>query len=102
SRARMRRLAYAPAPLEDEPLDGYLEHIAHGAALRPSGLHRYLGLTNLRPYSIVRHLDNDDAQRLAAATDVPVDRLRAMTLQRYASLGLMPSFDKRGHGTGTW
>jgi hypothetical protein len=97
-----RALAYAPPPLTDEPLDGYLEHVAAHCIRPPSDVHRHLGLTNLRPYSIVRTLDAAQAQRLAFATGIPAPRLRAMTLERYAHLGLMPRFDKRGHGTGTW
>lgn len=97
-----RTLAYAPPPLTGEPLDGYLEHVAAQCTRPPSDLHRQLGLTNLRPYSIVRTLDATQARRLAFATGIPVPRLRAMTLERYAHLGLMPRFDKRGHGTGTW
>lgn len=97
-----QRLAYAPTPLDDEPLDGYLEHVASVCGRAPADIHRQIGLTNLRPYSIVRTLAPDQAQRLGEATGLPTSRLHAMTLQRYDHLGLMPSFDKRGHGSGTW
>lgn len=100
--AKPVKLAYAPTPLDDEPLDGYLEHVAYGLSRAPGTIHRLLGMPNKRPYSIVRYLDPSQAATLANALDIEDARLRAMTLQRYERLGLMPSFDKRGHGTGTW
>lgn len=96
------RLAFAPSPLDDEPLDGYLEYVAHNLGRTPASIHRLLGMPNKRPYSIVRHLEPTAANCLSTALDLAPKALQSMTLQRYDHLGLMPSFEKRGHGTGTW
>lgn len=95
-------LAYAPEPLPGEPLDGYLEYVAHGLGVPHRGLHRHLGLKSTTAYALVRDITTTDAENLARATGIPAHRWIAMTLRRYAHIQLMPPPDKRGHGTGVW
>jgi hypothetical protein len=95
-------LAYAPEPIEDEPLDGWLERIATATMSGRTQLLRERELPSMRWESPLRDFAEHDYERVAELTDVPVERLRRMTFQRWHHLGLAPSSDKRGHQGGAW
>lgn len=97
-----RPLAYAPAPIVDEPLDAWIHRVARTLSVSTSGLNAFLGLPRRASFSVVRDLTDDDLAHLATVTGVPVATLHAMTLARWQCLGLRPASTQRGHGTGAW
>lgn len=100
--AHVGPLAYAPPPLEDEPLDGYLEYLAHRLRLPSTVLHAHLGVRPDSAFGLARELSRTQARGLAAATDLTPERLHSMTLRRYADIGLLPAKREQGGGPGPW
>lgn len=89
-------------PLEDEPLDGYLEHLAYGMRTDPMNLRRHFALPMRLALGAVAPLNAGQADRLTAALGLPESTLRAMTLQRFEHLELVPQSDTRGFPSGAW
>lgn len=95
-------LGYAPEPIDDEPLDGWLDRLAAGAMSDRPHLLREMGLPAKSTQAPLRDFRQPDYERLAQVTDIPVDRLQAMTFQRWHHLGLAPTSANRGHQGGGW
>lgn len=95
-------MAYAPEPVDDEPLDGWLERIAQATRTQRALLLRDRNLPAERWQSPVRDFEASDYTRLTELTDVPTERLQQMTFQRWYHLGLAPRRDTRGHQGGAW
>lgn len=95
------RLGFAPPPLEDEPLDGYLEHLARTLQVPTSTLLAHLSLSPASVTSSVRGVDENTAERLGTFLSLSSSQVHAMTLRRYAPVGLMPS-GVAGGGPGPW
>jgi hypothetical protein len=89
--------AYTPPPLDDEPLDGYLEYVAHRLAVPVAAVYGRLGICRTRAYAAARGLTDEQTAGLCAALNLSPDRVSAMTLRRYDPVGLMPRED-RGRG----
>ncbi|HTW16164.1 MAG TPA: TniQ family protein [Nocardioides sp.] len=91
-----------PTPFEDEPLDGYLEHLAHGMRTDPMNLRRHFALPLRLALGAVAPLGAEQVLRLSLALGLGEVTLRAMTLQRFEHLGLVPQADARGYPSGSW
>ncbi len=81
----LRSLPIRLEPLPGESLDSWLEYYAGQCNVRHLDLLRAIGLhqawTALEDYTV--YLQDDEADRIAIVTGVPVRRLHAMTLQTY-------------------
>lgn len=97
-----QEFGYIATPLDDEPLDGYLEHLAYGMRTDPMNLRRHFALPVRLALGAVAPLKTEQVDRLAAALRLPEATLRAMTLQRFDHLGLVPQSDTRGFPSGAW
>lgn len=98
----LERLGFIPTPLDDEPLDGYLEHLAHGMRTDPMNLRRHFALPVRLALGAVAPLDADQARRLTDALGFEEATFRAMTLQRFEHLGLVPQPETHGFPAGSW
>lgn len=85
----MSRLAYVPPPLDDEPLDGWVDRIAHGLACTRPQLLNMVGVDGYHE-TVVKHPTSETLRCLSAATGVPVARLVEMTAERWRPIGLTP------------
>jgi hypothetical protein len=99
-----KRFAYAPPLLPDEPLDGWLEHIAATLDTTVAELARTCAIPTPRgTYQWVRDLSPQQIERLATATNQTPAALHAATLWRWQHLDLTPS--RKSGGTmsaGPW
>lgn len=98
----LEKFGYIPAPLDDEPLDGYLEHLAHGMRTDPMNLRRHFDLPVRLALGAVASLDADQVRRLTHALGLDEALIRAMTLQRFEHLGLVPQPQSHGLSAGAW
>lgn len=98
----VEEFGFIPTPLDDEPLDGYLEHLAHGMRTDPMNLRRHLALPVRLALGAVTPLTGDQVRRLTYALGFEEATLRAMTLQRFEHLGLVPQAETRGFPAGSW
>lgn len=102
----MSLLAFAPEPLPDEPLDGWIERIAHATVTTSTRIlndHRLFNDRALtRDGSILRDLGPDDILRIADIAELRPEQVEHMTLHRWQSLGLVPHKNERGHQGGAW
>ena len=97
-----RVLAFVPPALDDEPLDGYLEHLAHRLRVPLRVVYSHLGVTRTSPLAVAGLLGRDGADRGARATGWSIDDLDDMTLRRYENSGLLPTGGRPGGGPGPW
>lgn len=96
----MTTSAYAPEPLPDEPLDGYLGRIA-ATTMTTTG--QFLADQDIRGVTwIIRDFSADQFVRLGESLSLDPAQLTSMTLNRWSRLGLMPYRDDRGHQGGAW
>lgn len=96
------QIGYIPPPLDDEPLDGFLEHLAYGMRTDPMNLRRHFNLPVRLALGAVAPLGTDQVQRLQCALGFSEATLRAMTLERFAHLELVPHPQTRGLPAGAW
>lgn len=92
-------------PLDDEPLDNYLEHFAHTFNVQPSVLLAQIGVRDLdgTPYALCRGLTREQAGRVAFALSLDEQQVHAMTLSKWQHLGLTPPrLERRGNFAGAW
>ncbi|MDO7868161.1 TniQ family protein [Nocardioides jiangxiensis] len=95
-------LAFVPRPLDDEPLDGYLEYLAHQIQISATALSAHLGLPRDTAYGAANGLDDGDAERLARVMGWSPTQVHEMTLRRYDAAGLMAARGLPGGGPGPW
>ena len=96
-------LSYGPPLLPDEPLDGWLEHIAGTLHTSVTEIARICGVqTGRAAYHYVRDLGPLDIERLAAATNQPTSDLYGAMLQRWSPQGLTPPRIAGGLRTSPW
>jgi len=80
------RLAIVPDPLDDEPLDGWLERTADGLCCSLSDLRAFIGVPTKT--WLLRDASEQHLEAIADSTEVPTSTLRNMTLARWAPLGV--------------
>lgn len=103
----VRTLPIRLFPLEGEPLDSWLETLAHRSKTDVRDIAMAAGLpSDARKafrFDFTTRLEDEEADRLSLATGIPADRLRAMTLGLYdeKAVSLIP--DRRAtHRARLW
>jgi hypothetical protein len=96
-------LAGVTKPLNDEPLDGWIDTLAALNFSSSKVIARRLGMPPIAsPYRWVREVSDATASRIEGATGIRSDVVHTLTLHRWVDLDLKPSLHKRGHSGGTW
>ena len=95
-------LAYAPEPLVDEALDGWIHHVAATLRTDPADVLAAAGVRAGPTFSPLRDLTSDQAHRLSEATGFDEQVWERMTLRPWSRIGLVPPAQRRGFALGVW